>query len=71
MKTQDELLHIVRNGGSLDFPVGMRSTEELIQIVRNTKEKATVTLRGLGMRTADEFVQISRNSVGNVVFVLD
>jgi len=70
-KTQDELLQIVRNGGGLDLSVGTRSTQDLIQLVQNTKEKATVTLRHVGIRTADELVQISRNSKGSVVFVLD
>jgi hypothetical protein len=70
-RTQDELLQIARNGGGLDFKVGARSTTDLVQLVSNISEKATVILRGLGGRTSAELVQISKNSKGAVILVLD
>jgi hypothetical protein len=67
----DDLIQIVRNGGSLDLQAENLSREQLIQLVANIVAKATVILRGLNARPTDELVQISRNSAGTVIFALD
>lgn len=67
----DDLIQIVRNGGSLDLQAGNLSKDELTDLVRNTSEKATVILRGLNTRAIEELVHISRNSAGRAIFVLD
>jgi hypothetical protein len=67
----DDLLHIVRNGGSLDFQAENLSRENLVQLAANTQEKAIVILRGLNTRSTDELLQISRNGKGAVIIVLD
>ena len=61
----DDLIQIVRNGGSLDLQAENLSREQLIQLVANIVAKATVILRGLNARPTDELVQISRNSAGS------
>ena len=67
-----DLVQIARNGGSLDLQAGNLSRDDLVQLVRNMHEKATVILRGLHTRATDELVQISQQSnVGAVIFVLD
>ena len=72
MRPLNDLLQIVRSGGSLDLQAGNLSRDELTELVRNTREnKATVVLRGLDTRSTDELVHISRNSMGSVIFVLD
>lgn len=66
-----DLVQIAANGGGLDLQAGNLGRDELVQLVRNTNQKATVILRGLHARSTDELVQISRNSAGSVIFVLD
>jgi hypothetical protein len=67
-----DLVEIVRNGGCLDLQAGNLSRDELVELVRNMHQNATVTLRGLNTRATEELVHITRNSnVGTVIFVLD
>jgi hypothetical protein len=70
-KPLDDLLQIVRNGGSLDFQIAGLSTADLVQIVRNAKENSTIILRGAKARTTEDLLQISRNAVGTVILDID
>ena len=66
-----DLVQIAANGGGLDLEAGNLSRDQLVQLARNTREKATMILRGLNSRSTDELVQISRTTTGSVIFVLD
>ena len=70
-RSLDQLVQIVRNGGSLDFHVGTRSTEDLVHLVRNMTANATVILRGVGTRPTDDLVHIARNGAGTVILDLE
>jgi len=67
----EDMIQIVRNGGSLDLQAGNLSRDNLTYLVRNTREKTTIVLRGLSARSTDELVNISANSTGTVIFLLD
>lgn len=70
MRSQEDLLNILRNGGGLDISVGTRNTDDLVQLARNTRDKATLILRDVGSRANDDLVHISRNANGKIIFVL-
>jgi len=71
MKTQEDLLNILRNGGGIDIQVRTRSKEDLLQLVRNQSQKSPIVLRGLDNMNTDDIVQISRNCAGAVTFVFE
>jgi hypothetical protein len=66
-KSLDDLVQIVRNGGSLDLQIGGLSTSDLLHLVCNAREKSTLILRGAKARTTEDLLQISRNAVGTVI----
>ena len=65
----DDLLQIVRNGGSLDIKADGYSTEDLVQLARNAQENCRIILRGISQKSADELVHICRNGAGKVIIV--
>jgi hypothetical protein len=70
-KSLDDLVQIVRNGGSLDLQIGGLSTSDLLHLVRNAREKSTLILRGAKARTTEDLIQIGRNAVGTVILDID
>jgi hypothetical protein len=66
-KPLDDLLQIVRNGGSLELHMAGLSGADLVQLVRNARANSTITLRGAAARTTSELIHIAGNAVGNVI----
>ncbi len=69
IKSIDDLLQIVRNGGGLDMQVDHRTTPELVQLVSNAKPKSTIILRNANTRPTPDLVHIAANAKGCVIFV--
>jgi hypothetical protein len=72
MRSQQDLVQIVANGGGLDMKVGPRNQQDLVQLAANAgRSGAKFVLRDVGMRPTTDLVQIAANGAGNVVFVFD
>jgi hypothetical protein len=72
MRTHQDLVQIVANGGGLSLKRGFLTAPQLIQLVANAGASgAKLVLRDLGIITQQELVQIAANGKGNVFFVLD
>jgi hypothetical protein len=72
MRSQQELVQILANGGGLDMKVGTRSQQDLVQLAANAGGSgATLILRDLGMRSSADLVQIAANGKGNVLFIFE
>jgi hypothetical protein len=70
--SQQDLVQIVANGGSLDLKVGLRSQQDLVQIAANAGGKdVRIILREVGRKSAAELVQIAANAPGRVTFAFD
>ena len=70
MRTLDDLIHIVRNGGGLDLQAGSYSADDLTHLARNATN-ARIVLRGINHLSTDDLIHIGRNGSGNVIFVFD
>jgi hypothetical protein len=66
-KPLDDLLQLVRNGGSLDLHIAGLSGADLVQLVRNARVNSTIILRSAKTRTTGELIHITANAVGKVI----
>ena len=72
-RSQQDLVQIVMNGGSLDLKAGLRSQQDLVQLASNarTRNDAKIILRDVGKKPTTELVQIATNAPGKITFVID
>jgi hypothetical protein len=71
MRPLNDLLQIVRSGGSLDLQAGNLSTDDLAQLAGNASEKVTLILRGLSTRSTTDLIRIKTLTAATVIFVFD
>ncbi len=72
MRSQQDLVQILANGGGLDMNVGMRSQQDLVQLAANAGASGgTLILRDLGMRSSADLVQIAADGKGRALFILE
>lgn len=65
-KTGDQILQIVRNGGSVVVDAGKLSADDILQIARNLTEGSFVRVGNSDRLTFEQMLQIAR--FGRVVF---
>jgi hypothetical protein len=72
-RSQQDLVQIMANGGSLDLKVGHRSQQDLVQLAANAmgKPDTKIVLREVGMTSTADLVQIAASAPGKVTFVID
>ena len=66
MKTTDQIISIVRAGGSVIID-SSKTTDQLISIVRAAGQKNQITIKKAGSKTTDQLISIARAGCGNVV----
>jgi hypothetical protein len=71
LRSPQELISIVANGGGLDLKVGALSQQELVSIAANARGTVQIILREVGAKSAAELIQIAANAPGQVTFVFD
>jgi hypothetical protein len=70
MKTTDEIVRIVNNGGSVIVDAS-KTTDDLVRIVNIAGKKGSkVIIRGAGKKTTDDIVRIAHVSEGCATFDL-
>lgn len=67
-KTTNELCDLARCGGSIVVYADTRSVEDLVQIARELRHGATLTLTGMAMRPTEDLCKIAEAAPGQVSF---